>query len=647
MTDEPTARPDLGNEPPLIADQRRRPDRRQVSARWLAGTLLTGLTSTALMGIALSAALDGRQVMARPAATAPGAALATESLEKGERVFAAAVPVTRSRRTLEVSTMIRDGDRELIRTVPLALVNMSLASRHPSAADYPAFDALKIFAEPDDEEAGDAPETGQIYGAKVETDVSLKVEPFDFSAPAFDAGTDLSAADAESLVRSVSSSLPEEKPVRLAALRPLDTYRFSFGGDAADYEPGSAFRVVEENVSVAIPDPVGAEDSARYFELIIPFRETEEIAEALAESGHDDLSAARAAARLSDLLSTKVLSAGNVLRVGIETRSDGEHIVRISVYRGETHLLTVAESEAGSFEPAAAPPPSQAVAEAFDEDATEGPQRTEMPTVYDAIYQAALAYGLNDRLCQQLLRILASDVDYQARLNPNDRLTVLYSLDEGEDAASDSSEILYVEARFADQPKRFYRFRTPDDDHVDYYDTDGRSARQFLIRNPVPNARLSSPFSTGRKHPVLGYVRPHWGVDWAAPSGTPILAAGSGVVEQAGWTSGYGRQTVIQHANGYETSYSHQSGIAKGIKPGAHVRQGQIIGYVGSTGLSTGNHLHYEVHVNGTHVDPMRIRLPSGRTLQGDVLEAFKRERDRIDKLLEQQDVPARVADRQ
>nr|WP_232372771.1 M23 family metallopeptidase [Acuticoccus mangrovi] len=131
----------------------------------------------------------------------------------------------------------------------------------------------------------------------------------------------------------------------------------------------------------------------------------------------------------------------------------------------------------------------------------------------------------------------------------------------------------------------------------------------------------------------------HTGVDYAAPRGTPIYAAGDGVVQQAGWKAGYGRWTLIRHKNGYATGYGHQSRIAKGIKPGVQVKQGQVIGYVGSTGFSTGPHLHYEVHVNGRPVNPLKIRLRRGRELSGTMLSNFKSERDRIDALLAQQNV--------
>jgi murein DD-endopeptidase MepM/ murein hydrolase activator NlpD len=147
-----------------------------------------------------------------------------------------------------------------------------------------------------------------------------------------------------------------------------------------------------------------------------------------------------------------------------------------------------------------------------------------------------------------------------------------------------------------------------------------------------------------RRHPILGYRRMHKGVDWAAPRGTPIFAAGNGVVIEAERKSGYGNWIKIRHANGYETSYAHQTRFAKGIREGVRVRLGQIIGYVGSTGLSTGPHLHYEVTVNGRHVNPMRIRLPRGRSLSGEVLAEFEAERSRIDALRNTPPVSTRLA---
>ncbi|KQT82146.1 M23 family metallopeptidase [Aurantimonas sp. Leaf443] len=630
----PSDKPIFGDEPALVADRRRGPDRRQVSARWLLGTLLTGLTSTTLMGIALSAALDGHRGAVRPAAFEREEPRDADFSQKGQRVFATAIPVARAKQILELSTLTREGDREVIRTLPFGYVTMRLAARHQAGSDYPSFDPLKVFA--DDSDGGtdevEPARTAQIYGARTESEVRLKVAPFSFEAADYEPEDEESAAAAEKKLRAMASEITETAmPVQMAALAPVDPGRFDLSGVTEAYEPGSAFRVIEENVSLATSDE--AEQAARYGEEVLPLREPATMIEALKAGGHDDESALDAAQTMARLLNFDRLKAGDALRLGIETENGRRTIVRLSVYRGDKHLASVAQTEDGPFEPALAPEMGEAVAEAFDENASEAPMRADMPTVYDGIYQAALSYGLNGRLCRQLIRMLATEVDLQSRLSPADRMSVFYTLEKGEEAAGDSSEILYVEVSFGGTVKRFYRFRT-DDDQTDYYDEDGRSANQFLLRKPVPNARFTSSFSTGRKHPVLGYVRPHWGVDWAAPRGAPILASGAGIVEKSGWTSGYGRQTVLRHANGYETSYSHQSQIAPGIRAGARVRQGQIIGYVGSTGLSTGNHLHYEVTVNGTKVDPMRIKLPSGRVLAGAQLETFQRERDRIDNLL-------------
>ncbi|MEF2548224.1 M23 family metallopeptidase [Aurantimonas sp. E1-2-R+4] len=613
-----------------------------MSARWLAGTLLTGLTSTALMGIALSAALDGHRGAARPAGLA--ALVFNKTLtEKGERVVATAIPIARSRQIIELSTMSKEGDREVIRTLPFGYVNMLLGARYQAGADYPSFDPLKIFADAAEGGAGVDAEPAQIYGARVESEVQLKVQSFDYDEAAYERIDALTAANAEQLVRSVAPGL-SYRPVQIASLATVDPMRFNLTSDAPDYEPGSAFRVVEENVSLATSD---TDDTLpRFHEEVIPLRETTKIADILDGSGRSDAEAGAAVEALVGLLKSDELKAGDALRVGIVTSDDRARVVRLSAYRGSRHLATAAETEDGPFAAAAAPEMGESVADAFNENENEAPLRADMPSVYDGVYQAALSYGLNSRLCRQLVSMLASEVDLQARLSPTDRLAVFYSLEEGEEDATDKSEILFVEVRFGDTTKRFYRFRPNDADSADYFDAEGRSAKQFLLRNPVPNGRFTSSFSPNRKHPVLGYVRPHWGVDWAAPRGTPILASGNGVVEKAGWSSGYGRQTIIRHANGYETSYSHQNAIAKGVKAGAKVRQGQVIGYVGSTGLSTGNHLHYELSVNDKKVDPMRIKLPSGRALKGAELDTFERERDRIDNLLRERVESPLVASR-
>jgi murein DD-endopeptidase MepM/ murein hydrolase activator NlpD len=184
-----------------------------------------------------------------------------------------------------------------------------------------------------------------------------------------------------------------------------------------------------------------------------------------------------------------------------------------------------------------------------------------------------------------------------------------------------------------DQTFKYYRFQTPDDNMVDFYDENGRSMRKFLMRKPIVGGEITSPFGM-RYHPILHYARMHTGVDWGAPIGTPVYAAGNGVIIKAGWDGGYGRRVEIQHANGYVTAYNHMSGFGRGIAEGAHVVQGQTVGYLGDSGLATGPHLHYEVIINGSFVDPMAIKLPRTREFDGRMLAAFKRERDRIDQIM-------------
>ncbi len=335
---------------------------------------------------------------------------------------------------------------------------------------------------------------------------------------------------------------------------------------------------------------------------------------------------------ISKLLNTEALKKGTVLRVGLVVHGDEPKVVRTSVYDRTTHIMTIALDDHDQFVPGHEPEANPELLTAFDDTPPPVRTRGDLPSVYDGIYQAAYSYGMSAPMTKQLIRLLASDVDFQARLNPTDRLEVFFSQPDGDDQMSEDSELLYVAATFSGTTRNFYRFRAADGG-VDYFDGDGRSARQFLLRTPVPTGQFRSGFGA-RRHPILGYVKMHTGVDWAAPSGTPILAAGNGVVEKSGWEGGYGRQTIIRHPNGYETSYNHQSAFAKWVKPGAKVRQGQVIGYVGASGLATGAHLHYELIVNGTKVDPMRVRLPNGKILKGDDLLAFKKERDRIDQLL-------------
>jgi murein DD-endopeptidase MepM/ murein hydrolase activator NlpD len=235
----------------------------------------------------------------------------------------------------------------------------------------------------------------------------------------------------------------------------------------------------------------------------------------------------------------------------------------------------------------------------------------------------------------EMIRIFSFDVDFQRELQPGDSFEVLYeALFEDDGSLAKTDGVLYASLTLSGERLDLYNF-TPHSGHSDFFDGKGQSVRKTLMRTPIDGARLSSRFGM-RKHPVLGYSRLHKGTDFAAPRGTPIYAAGDGVVESAGRNGAYGKYLRIRHNSTYKTAYAHMKRIAKGMRRGKRVRQGQIIGYVGSTGRSTGPHLHYEVLRGGRQVNPLKIKLPSGEKLKAADLESFERQRERIDALREQ-----------
>lgn len=625
----------LGDEPPLMADGRGgAPDRREVSARWLSGTFLTGLTSSVLMGVALLAALDGREQLATPPEIAtvnraPSGGVSGEAAKTTRLVVARSAPKARDRRRMEVSMMSKVGDRNVVRTMPFVQVKMALAAGHTTSRNYPPFDPLDVFSDDDNPGPAAAEAAGVIYGAKVESEVSLRTVDFPVATASFDETSALTADEIEEVVRETGLAL-SDGAVQVAALHYVDPERF--GQSLAGPGLGQSYaRIVPENVSTAMRAPMD-EISVGFSEDYVPVRSETNIATVFEEAGYDEAMSEGMTGALVSYLGGTAIKEGSVLRIGVESTGTQNRIVRCSLYRGKEHVLSVAIDDRDRFVAADEPESTPELVAAFDDAPPPVRARGDLPNVYDGIYRAAYSYGMSRPMTQQLVRLLASDVDFQARLNPADRIEAFFSQPEEDDSASEDSELLYVKATFNGNTRTLYRFQMQDGS-VDYFDEDGRSARQFLLRNPVPNGKFRSGFG-GRRHPILGYVRMHTGVDWSAPQGTPIIAAGNGVVEKAGWSGGYGRQTIIRHANGYETSYNHQSAIAKDVAPGARVRQGQVIGYVGSTGLSTGPHLHYELIVNGNKVDPMRVRLPVGKVLKGDELVAFKKERERVDNLL-------------
>ena len=245
------------------------------------------------------------------------------------------------------------------------------------------------------------------------------------------------------------------------------------------------------------------------------------------------------------------------------------------------------------------------------------------------LYSSAVSSGVEPNIIIEFARIFGFEVDFQRDIRKGDWFEILYEkFEDDNNKVRDTGKIIYASMYVNGEEINLYNFKYKNEE--DYYDIKGKSITKSLMKTPINGARLSSSFGM-RKHPILGYNKMHKGTDFAAPSGTPIMASGSGTVTRARWCGGGGNCVKIKHNSTYETIYAHMRAFAKGIKEGRKVKQGQIIGYVGSTGLSTGPHLHYEVVVNGKKVNSQKLKLPSGKTLKGDERKQFELDRIKID----------------
>ena len=245
------------------------------------------------------------------------------------------------------------------------------------------------------------------------------------------------------------------------------------------------------------------------------------------------------------------------------------------------------------------------------------------------LYSSAVDSGIEPNIIIEFARIFGFEVDFQRDIRQEDWFEILYErFVDDNNKVRDTGKIIYASMYVNGEEINLYNFNYKNEE--DFYDIKGKSITKSLMKTPINGARLSSSFGM-RKHPILGYNKMHRGTDFAAPSGTPIMASGSGTVTRARWCGGGGNCVKIKHNSTYETIYAHMKAFAKGIKEGRKVKQGQIIGYVGSTGLSTGPHLHYEVIVNGKKVNSQKLKLPSGKILKGEERKQFELDRIKID----------------
>ncbi|MBI3434492.1 MAG: LysM peptidoglycan-binding domain-containing M23 family metallopeptidase [Proteobacteria bacterium] len=627
---------DLGNEPPLSIDGALagNTDRRRISVQWFSGTILTGLCGAALMGGAVFAALDGVANFAaepeRMEVALRGAlgerSHKTDKLQSPSEASAA-------RNIIRVSTTSRVREREVVRVQPFVRVaaNFSLSVSELSA-QIPRFNPQRLLAESSGAAVG-----AESANAEPDAEVSFVQRDLAAMLSRIKVATTLPIDAVLARVRDAASQFgPAAARQTTASIPPLDRLAYAIEGTTDPYV-GFEARIVPENVTLLPKTSPQSAGGLSGSERAVMVKKGDTIASILRELGARPQEIARIATALGPLGRDDGLKEGQKLRVLIAPAAPGQPALpaRVIVMSESVVEAVVALSDLGRYVSVDVQSAETQVADVDEEDDRGGVR------LYQSLYETGLRNNIPRLVIDGLVRIYSYDVDFQRRVQPGDSFEVLYAGEDETQGPDTKNDIQFAALTVAGETRRYYRYQTGDDGLVDFYDETGKSAKKFLVRKPLASGIMRSGFGS-RKHPILGYVKMHTGVDWAAPTGTPIYSSGNGVVTHVGYDSGYGKHVRIRHANGYETAYGHMTAYARGMEPGTRVRQGQVIGFVGSTGLSTGAHLHYEIIVNGRFVDPMRVRLPRGRVLDGTLLAGFDKGRQQIDAIMAR--APARLA---
>jgi murein DD-endopeptidase MepM/ murein hydrolase activator NlpD len=628
---------DLGHEPPIQWNNSsgETSDRARMPWRWVAGVTLSGFCGLALIGSALYLDLDRQSYFA----ARPEFVTAAQPEEAGERVNAGKgdrlvrpVDIVAARQDYQVTAPIKVGDKEILKGRPYTLLSTTLTTTPTQFAPaVPAFDPLKTGAD----RPGKADAPLDVAPPQDDNEVaftSRDIAPADLAAVSGELSLSQAVAQVAEFVRGEQAGeqrfalAPQLMLMRTsrAGVDPLGALSFAPSGDSPMF-PSMTVRMVAENVT-SIPRTVEAGADSAAERLLRP-KHGQPFEDVLRDNGANPSIATAILAAFGVRRGESPVADGQKVILQYADAEDpdlGRRIARVDIYNDDQLRSSVAVKDDGNYV-AISRGPSETARRAAP--ASEGGL-----SLYQSLYQTALKQGLPKPVIEDFVHAFVNDVDFQRAAQPGDTMTAFVA---DADEYEPRSTLLYATMTVRDQTFRYYRFRTPDDNSVDFYDESGRSTRKFLIRKPIADGELTSGFGM-RYHPILHFSRMHTGVDWGAPIGTPILAAGNGVVIKAGWDSGYGRRVEIQHANGYVTTYNHMSGFGRGISEGVRVTQGQVVGFLGQTGLATGPHLHYEVIINGNFVDPMAIKLARTREFDGHMLALFRRERERIDGLMSQ-----------
>ncbi|HEX9588753.1 MAG TPA: M23 family metallopeptidase, partial [Bradyrhizobium sp.] len=634
---------DLGHEPPLSVDGSEAAviDRRRVSVQWFSGTILTGLCGAALIGGAVFASLDGEMTFAKVPERVEGALRGafgandrTASLRKSDRLPPPSESAA-ARNVMRVSTVTRVGNRDVMRVRPFIRIsgNLSMATSDLSAK-IPPFNAQRMLTDVGAATPAASDDPNNADAVEPDAEVSFVTKDLAPVLPKAKLAAVVALDDVLMRVRDASNWRGGGSGVRYAALANATAdasgqsdlkLNYATEGTVADPYAGFETRVVPENVTLLPKTKEQATGGNPSNERVHVVKKGDTVTSILRDQGATPEEARSIATTLGPRGRDGGLKEGEKLRILMAPAGPGQRLqpYRVIVANDSTIEAVAALSDLGKYV-AVDVQSMNTVTETTDSSEDDDDDGTGV-RLYQSIYETAMRNKVPAAIIEDMVRIYSYDVDFQRKVQPGDSFDVFFAGEDEGAAITEKNDVLFASLTVGGETKKYYRFQTPDDSVVDYYDETGKSAKKFLVRKPVNDAIMRSGFGS-RRHPILGYVKMHTGVDWATAYGTPIFASGNGVVEVAGLEGGYGKYVKLKHNNGYETAYGHMSAFAKGLEVGKRVRQGQLIGFVGSTGQSTGPHVHYEILVNGRFVDPMRIKLPRGRSLDGPLMAGFEKE---------------------
>ena len=614
------------------------PHGRELSISWLTGTVMTGLTSVLLMGAALfvsfqgqdtfSTAYEALQISHPPKAVSP-----TNLQIKTNRVR----PVARPKSELEtIEATIKEtvDGRDIIKKQPFSRLRATLATAATSLSDdVPAYDPVALIAATQPLK-GDANISTNVYGAEVEGEVSIKLASLPLTLAPPRAISDQVAAD---FVRTTVEGAYVEADSAALAYAPTDVGIHELAATPSD----AMITGVAENLT-AIPKTTLPGQGLGRTERLLTLREPSSLEETLKKNGFTPDMIAMITGTLRNVYPSTNLPSGARLRILFGPSRSSESLIpyRMSIYihdqatDRDRHAATVALTDRGQYVLATEPPQIT-----FPDEDTEEINVANLPSIYRSIWETGRKHDLDDDTIKRIVAMYAYDLDLNKKIAPGDSIEILQTPPD----ANGHQELLYVGLRLGSTLKELFRFRS-EDGKVDFFDPSGESGKRFLTRRPLQGGGVVRSSFGWRVHPIFHKSILHTGVDLASATGTPIYAAGDGVVEKAGWTNGYGRYVMIKHVNGFETGYGHMSRIAETTQPGTYVRQGQVIGYVGSTGNSTGPHLHFEILINGNFVDPLSVKLPRDKSLPAQYQQQFAQTVAQIRDLMTRDAAPITVA---